>query len=106
MRTAAETSKAAETCRRIESVLWHRALGIFGEFPNGRIIIADDKTNRGSADRSRISMSEDYEVRYWTKELDVTREQLATAIATLGITSKPYDKSSGSKMPVTSPKHA
>jgi len=38
--------------------------------------MADDLTNRGPKDRSRISMSEDYEVRYWTKALGVSKEEL------------------------------
>jgi uncharacterized protein DUF3606 len=29
--------------------------------------MADDLTKRGSQDRARINMSEDYEVAYWTK---------------------------------------
>jgi hypothetical protein len=46
--------------------------------------VADDKNKRGPADRSRISLSEDYEVRYWTQELGVTRDQLAATIADVG----------------------
>jgi hypothetical protein len=42
--------------------------------------MADDKTKRAPADRGKINMQEDYEVRYWTKELGVTREQLQRAI--------------------------
>jgi hypothetical protein len=38
--------------------------------------MADDKTNRGPQDRSRISLSEEYEVRYWTHELGVTKSEL------------------------------
>jgi hypothetical protein len=38
--------------------------------------MADDLTNRGPQDRSRISMSEDYEVRYWTKALGLSKEEL------------------------------
>lgn len=44
----------------------------------------DDKANRGEPDRSRISLSEDYEVRYWTETLGVSKEQLATAIKKVG----------------------
>jgi hypothetical protein len=46
--------------------------------------MADDRTKRGSADRSKISMTEDHEVRYWTKHLDVTREQLQRAVDKVG----------------------
>jgi hypothetical protein len=38
--------------------------------------MSDDKTKRGPQDRSRISISEDYEVRYWTEALGVSRERL------------------------------
>jgi hypothetical protein len=38
--------------------------------------MADDLTNRGPQDRSRISTTEDYEVRYWTKALGVSKEEL------------------------------
>jgi hypothetical protein len=38
--------------------------------------MSDDKTQRGPRDRSRINLSEDYEVRYWTKELGVTEDRL------------------------------
>jgi hypothetical protein len=38
--------------------------------------MSDDKTNRGAQDRSRISLGEDYEVRYWTESLGVTKERL------------------------------
>lgn len=36
----------------------------------------DDKNNRGAQDRSRISLNEDYEVRYRTEALGVSRERL------------------------------
>ena len=42
--------------------------------------MADDKAKRGAQDRSRIDMHEDYEVAYWTKELGVTKEQLADIV--------------------------
>lgn len=46
--------------------------------------MADDRTNRGPQDRSRISTSEDYEVRYWTKELGVSEEELKRLISQHG----------------------
>ena len=46
--------------------------------------MADDKTNRGEPDRSRINMSEDYEVKYWTQHLDVSREALQRAVDKVG----------------------
>lgn len=44
----------------------------------------DDTSQRGAADRSRISMHEDYEVRYWTKELGVSKDELQRAVDKVG----------------------
>ena len=44
----------------------------------------DSKTVRGPADGKRVSLSEDYEVKYWTKALGVTKAELASAVATVG----------------------
>ena len=46
--------------------------------------MADDKTNAGVQDRSRIAMGEDYEVAYWTKKFGVSRDVLADAVAAVG----------------------
>lgn len=45
---------------------------------------ADDKTDRGPQDASRIAMGEDYEVRYWTKQFGVDREALQRAVDAVG----------------------
>jgi hypothetical protein len=47
--------------------------------------MADDRNIQGAADRSRINMQEDYEVRYWTEKWSVTREQLAEAVRAVGV---------------------
>ena len=46
--------------------------------------MSDDKNNRGSADRKRINVNEDYELDYWTKTLGVTRDELRAAVAAAG----------------------
>lgn len=46
--------------------------------------MADDLSNRGAQDRSRISMGEEHEVAYWTKALSVSREQLQRAVDRVG----------------------
>lgn len=46
--------------------------------------MADDLSNRGAQDRSRISMSEEHEVKYWTEALGVSREQLQRAVDKVG----------------------
>jgi len=44
----------------------------------------DDRTNRGPQDRSRINLNEDYEVRYWTDKLGVSKAQLEEAVRDVG----------------------
>ena len=46
--------------------------------------MSDDKSKRGARDRNRISMGEEYEVRYWTDQLGVTREELEEAVKSVG----------------------
>lgn len=46
--------------------------------------MSDDKIKRGPRDAARISLSEAYEVAYWTQELGVTREELARAVVEVG----------------------
>jgi hypothetical protein len=46
--------------------------------------MADNKLNRGEPDRSKINMNEDYEVRYWTKHLGISREELKRAVDKVG----------------------
>jgi hypothetical protein len=47
--------------------------------------MADDRSIRGEADRLRINIHEDYEVQYWTKKWDVSRDQLAAAVREVGV---------------------
>jgi hypothetical protein len=44
----------------------------------------DDLNKKGAGDRSKINMHEDYEVKYWTKELGVSKEQLQKAVDKVG----------------------
>lgn len=46
--------------------------------------MADDRTKRGPRDRDRIDIDEDYELRYWTKELGVDEQTLRNTIKTVG----------------------
>lgn len=46
--------------------------------------MSDDKTKRGSPDRNRINVGEDYELRDWSKKLGVTPEQLKAAVKAVG----------------------
>jgi hypothetical protein len=44
----------------------------------------DDKSKKGPQDRNRISLSEDHEVRYWSKKFGVTPERLRAAVQKVG----------------------
>jgi len=44
----------------------------------------DDKSKRGTADRSRINLSQHHEVSYWTNPLGVSEDELSSAIKKVG----------------------
>ena len=44
----------------------------------------DDLERRGPEDKSKISLSEAWEVRYWTKRFGVTEAQLRACVAKVG----------------------
>lgn len=46
--------------------------------------MADNLSNRGPQDRARVNTSEDWELKYWTKEFGVTEEQLKAAVKAVG----------------------
>jgi hypothetical protein len=46
--------------------------------------MTDNLTAREQPDRSKINMSQDHEVRYWTKHLNISKEELRKAIDKVG----------------------
>ncbi|WP_426529161.1 DUF3606 domain-containing protein [Bradyrhizobium sp. McL0615] len=44
----------------------------------------DNLTKRDQPDRSKINMSEDFEVKYWLKALGVSKDQLQRAVEKVG----------------------
>lgn len=46
--------------------------------------MSDNLTKRTQDDRSKINMQEDYEVKYWTHELGVTRRHLQRLVDKVG----------------------
>ena len=46
--------------------------------------MADDKSKTGQADRSRINVNEDYELRDWSQKFGVTPERLKAAVQAVG----------------------
>jgi hypothetical protein len=46
--------------------------------------MADDLSKRGPADRSRINLSEPYEVQYWADKFGVSKERLSEVVRKVG----------------------
>ncbi len=46
--------------------------------------MADDLTNKGPQDRSRISLLEPHEVQYWADKFNVSKERLSEAVRNVG----------------------
>jgi hypothetical protein len=44
----------------------------------------DDLKTRGPQDRNRVSLSEEWEVRYWTQTFGVSRERLQSIVDEVG----------------------
>jgi hypothetical protein len=47
--------------------------------------MSDDKSIRGPADAKRINVNEEYEVQYWTTELEVTEDKLRDTVKKVGV---------------------
>jgi hypothetical protein len=47
-------------------------------------MMSDDEKNRGAQDRARINLSEQHEVRYWTRALGVSTEELTAVVYKVG----------------------
>lgn len=46
--------------------------------------MTDDKSKTGGQDRTRVSLSEPYEVRDWSQKFGVSEERLRAAVAKVG----------------------
>ncbi|UGQ45932.1 DUF3606 domain-containing protein [Massilia endophytica] len=46
--------------------------------------MSDNLQQRGPQDRSRINVNEEWEVRYWTQELGLSKEELIRAVQAAG----------------------
>ena len=45
----------------------------------------DDRSKNGPADRMRVNVHEDHELRYWCRELGCTEEQLRNSVRQVGV---------------------
>jgi hypothetical protein len=48
------------------------------------VSMPDDLTKTAAPDRSKIAMQEEQEVKYWTKHLGISREELQRAVDKVG----------------------
>ena len=46
--------------------------------------MTDNLTKRDQPDRSKINMKQDYEVHYWTKHLNISKEELHKVVDKVG----------------------
>ena len=46
--------------------------------------MTDSLTKRVQPDRSKINMNQDYEVHYWTKHLNISKEELQKIVDKVG----------------------
>ena len=46
--------------------------------------MADDLANRGPADRDRVNVNEDWELRYWSDKFGCSEEELRAAVRAVG----------------------
>jgi Protein of unknown function (DUF3606) len=54
--------------------------------------MSDNRKKKGARDRSRISTSEDYEVRYWSKKFGVSAAELKAAVKKVGNSATAVEK--------------
>jgi len=57
--------------------------------------MSDNLKDRGPQDRSRINVNEDWELRYWTKELGVSEDRLRQAVQKAGVSADAVRKELG-----------
>jgi hypothetical protein len=62
--------------------------------------MSDDLKNHGEQDRLRINFHEGHEVRYWTKELNVAREELERTVKDVGVMAADGRKNLGKQIPM------
>jgi hypothetical protein len=76
--------------------VWERGVPDGVAFERGNAM-SDNLTNRVQPDRSKINMNEDYEVKYWTHALGVSREALQKAVDKVGNSAAAVRKELGLK---------
>jgi hypothetical protein len=60
--------------------------------------MADDKTKAGKPDRDRINVTEDYELRDWSKKFGVSPDAIKAAVQRVGPMAKDVAKHLGKSL--------
>ncbi len=79
--------------------VWLKRVGIWNHCPSPSFLCCLRRQpwqmirqKRGPQDRSRISTSEDHEVRYWSQKFSVSPERLKAAVKKVGNSAKAVEK--------------
>jgi hypothetical protein len=54
--------------------------------------MSDDTQQRGPADRTRVSLEQEHELRYWTKRFEVSEQRLREAVAAVGVSAEAVER--------------
>lgn len=54
--------------------------------------MADDLSNRGPQDRSRVNVNEPHEIAWWTQKFGVSEQALRDAVKKAGVSAKDVEK--------------
>ena len=60
--------------------------------------MADSLNERGPQDRTRINVNEDWEVRYWSKELGVSQDRLRELVRQHGVSADAVRRALGKRV--------
>ena len=60
--------------------------------------MADNLNERGPQDRTRINVNEDWEVRYWSKELGVSENRLRELVKQHGVSADAVRRALGKRV--------
>jgi len=52
----------------------------------------DNRSLRQPQDGSRVNVNEDYEVQYWTKKFDCSKEELVRAVNAVGVSAEKVEQ--------------
>jgi hypothetical protein len=59
--------------------------------------MADNKSKRGPADRTRVNLGEDYEVEYWSNHFGISPERLEHLVKKHGVMADEIARALGKK---------